>query len=87
MVVLGIEMIHYEIGLRASTSGVQEPAQTLLLDLVDLLSTSKALEPTSDLQDLKEPELDSEILALIGDAPKSDAKFGKPTYKDLASRW
>ncbi|KAI8434109.1 hypothetical protein MSG28_012249 [Choristoneura fumiferana] len=52
---------------------------------VQMPSTSLAAETCS--QDDIQPELDTEILALLGDAPKSDIQFGKPTHKDLASRW
>lgn len=34
-----------------------------------------------------DPELDTEILSLLGDAPKPDTKFGKGVHKDLAMRW
>lgn len=34
-----------------------------------------------------DPELDAEILSLLGDAPKIDIKFGKAVHKDLALRW
>ncbi|XP_060810609.1 uncharacterized protein LOC132904382 [Amyelois transitella] len=46
----------------------------------EIPSTSQAVENTDS-------ELDNEILVLLGSAPKIDNKFGKPTHKDLASRW
>ncbi|KAI8420783.1 hypothetical protein MSG28_007991 [Choristoneura fumiferana] len=51
---------------------------------------SRCLRPPLQLKlvvKIIQPELDTEILALLGDAPKSDIQFGKPTHKDLASRW
>lgn len=32
-------------------------------------------------------DLDSEILAALGEAPKTEVKFGNATHKDLATRW
>lgn len=43
-------------------------------------STSKEIE-------VVDPELDADILTLLGDAPKPDTKFGKGVHKDLALRW
>lgn len=47
-------------------------------------STSTA---TPSIVESQDPELDQEILALLGDAPKIDINFGKATHRDLASRW
>lgn len=71
-----------------STNQGQGPSRHSSPTLIDMPSTSQAPDlAAQDVQDATDPDLDSEILALLGDAPKTDTKFGKPTHKDLASRW
>ncbi|XP_063368524.1 uncharacterized protein LOC134657308 [Cydia amplana] len=50
-------------------------------------STSDPTIASLITQDTISTELDDEILEVLGDAPKSEIKMGKPTHKDLASRW
>lgn len=50
-------------------------------------SSQRPETAAQDSQYMMDSELDNEILALLGNAPKSDTKFGKPTHKDLASIW
>ncbi|KAJ2950146.1 hypothetical protein O0L34_g11496 [Tuta absoluta] len=46
--------------------------------------TQTVSDPVAEPQ---EPELDENILALLGDAPKIDTNLGNATHKDLALRW
>ncbi|XP_053617933.1 uncharacterized protein LOC128679599 [Plodia interpunctella] len=73
-----------ETNLVHNNDDIASPDDHLIPLSNDAPATPQAIPAGS--QDL-ESELDSEVLALLGDAPKLDIKFGKPTHRDLASRW
>ncbi|KAI5639332.1 hypothetical protein NE865_08192 [Phthorimaea operculella] len=53
------------------------------------VSSASKVTTTAEVHQEQEnaPELDDDILQILGDAPKVDTPLGDPIHKDLANRW